>query len=179
MRIRDTLLECIQSRDNYCSSNVPGIVLEDISNTRTRKQNEQPHAAIRPRVIRFEGCCYERVLTDFVFSLLPRARTNHLYHLFTCGAKQVTADQLAADEQQAIVEKDVSEANKVAANVQVIKDDCKKVRTHMPTTHALVRVWGCVQPPDPRARSSTYMSPQNKSILGKSKWLDQMSYPVA
>lgn len=44
-------------------------------------------------------------------------------------AKQVTADQLAADEQQAIVEKDVSEANKVAANVQVIKDDCKKVHT--------------------------------------------------
>lgn len=47
------------------------------------------------------------------------------------GAKQVTADQLAADEQQAIVEKDVSEANKVAANVQVIKDDCKKVRIYL------------------------------------------------
>lgn len=44
--------------------------------------------------------------------------------------KKVTADQLAADEQQAIVEKDVEEANKVAANVQVIKDDCQKVRTH-------------------------------------------------
>lgn len=43
---------------------------------------------------------------------------------------QVTADQLAADEQQAIVEKDVEEANKVAANVQVIKDDCKKVRLY-------------------------------------------------
>lgn len=42
--------------------------------------------------------------------------------------KKVTADQLAADEQQAIVEKDVEEANKVAANVQVIKDDCQKVR---------------------------------------------------
>lgn len=41
--------------------------------------------------------------------------------------KKVTADQLAADEQQAIVEKDVEEANKVAANVQVIKDDCQKV----------------------------------------------------
>ena len=43
--------------------------------------------------------------------------------------KKVTADQLAADEQQAIVEKDVEEANKVAANVQVIKDDCQKVNT--------------------------------------------------
>lgn len=43
--------------------------------------------------------------------------------------KKVTADQLAADEQQAIVEKDVEEANKVAANVQVIKDDCQKVCT--------------------------------------------------
>lgn len=41
---------------------------------------------------------------------------------------QVTADQLAADEQQAVVEKDVEEANKVAANVQVIKDDCQKVQ---------------------------------------------------
>lgn len=39
----------------------------------------------------------------------------------------MTADQLAADEQQAIVEGDVAEANKVAANVQVIKDDCQKV----------------------------------------------------
>lgn len=42
-------------------------------------------------------------------------------------AIQVTADQQAADEQQAIVEKDVAEANKVAANVQIIKDDCQKV----------------------------------------------------
>lgn len=40
---------------------------------------------------------------------------------------QVTADQLVADEQQEIVEKDVEEANKVAANVQIIKDDCQKV----------------------------------------------------
>lgn len=35
---------------------------------------------------------------------------------------------MEADEQQAIVEQDVAEANKVAANVQVIKDDCQKVR---------------------------------------------------
>lgn len=34
---------------------------------------------------------------------------------------------MAADDQQAIVEQDVAEANKVAANVKVIKDDCQKV----------------------------------------------------
>lgn len=51
-----------------------------------------------------------------------------------CACTQVTADQLAADEQQAIVEKDVEEANKVAANVQVIKDDCQKVWT-VPLRH--------------------------------------------
>jgi len=39
--------------------------------------------------------------------------------------KQVTADQKAADAQAAIVEVDVSEANKVAAKVKVIKDDCQ------------------------------------------------------
>jgi len=38
---------------------------------------------------------------------------------------QVTADQQAADAQQAIVEVDVAEANKVAAEVKVIKDDCQ------------------------------------------------------
>lgn len=54
--------------------------------------------------------------------------------------KKVTADQLAADEQQAIVEKDVEEANKVAANVQVIKDDCQKVRRLTWTVTFLV--WG-------------------------------------
>lgn len=50
--------------------------------------------------------------------------------------KKVTADQLAADEQQAIVEKDVEEANKVAANVQVIKDDCQKVSVEGCGMHA-------------------------------------------
>ena len=39
---------------------------------------------------------------------------------------QVTADQKDADAQAAIVEVDVAEANKVAANVKVIKDDCQK-----------------------------------------------------
>ena len=38
---------------------------------------------------------------------------------------QVTADQKAADEQAAIVELDVMEANKVAASVQKIKDECQ------------------------------------------------------
>jgi dynein heavy chain len=38
---------------------------------------------------------------------------------------QVTADQKAADEQAAIVELDVNEANKVAASVQKIKDECQ------------------------------------------------------
>lgn len=37
----------------------------------------------------------------------------------------VTADQKAADEQQAVVESDVNAANKVAADVKVIKDDCQ------------------------------------------------------
>jgi dynein heavy chain len=39
--------------------------------------------------------------------------------------EQVTADQKAADAQQAIVSVDVEEANKVAAGVKVIKDDCQ------------------------------------------------------
>ena len=39
---------------------------------------------------------------------------------------QVTADQKDADAQAAIVEVDVQEANKVAASVKVIKDDCQK-----------------------------------------------------
>lgn len=39
--------------------------------------------------------------------------------------EQVTADQKAADAQAAIVEEDVKEANKVAADVQAIKDDCQ------------------------------------------------------
>ena len=38
---------------------------------------------------------------------------------------QVTADQKAADAQAAIVEVDVAEANKVAASVKIIKDDCQ------------------------------------------------------
>lgn len=38
---------------------------------------------------------------------------------------QVTADQKAADEQAAVVEIDVREANKVAASVQKIKDECQ------------------------------------------------------
>jgi dynein heavy chain len=38
---------------------------------------------------------------------------------------QVTADQKAADEQAALVEVDVAEANKVAAAVQKMKDDCQ------------------------------------------------------
>jgi dynein heavy chain, axonemal len=38
---------------------------------------------------------------------------------------QVTADQKDADAQAAIVEVDVAEANKVAASVKVIKDDCQ------------------------------------------------------
>ncbi len=38
---------------------------------------------------------------------------------------RVTADQKAADIQAAIVEVDVTEANKVAASVKVIKDDCQ------------------------------------------------------
>eukprot|EP00752_Nemacystus_decipiens_P017827 g15983.t1 len=54
--------------------------------------------------------------------------------------KKVTADQLAADEQQAIVEKDVEEANKVAANVQVIKDDCQKdLDEAMPAYYASIK----------------------------------------
>lgn len=53
--------------------------------------------------------------------------------------KKVTADQLAADEQQAIVEKDVEEANKVAANVQVIKDDCQKVRPQSLRTNVFIQ----------------------------------------
>lgn len=53
--------------------------------------------------------------------------------------KKVTADQLAADEQQAIVEKDVEEANKVAANVQVIKDDCQKVGRSVASELVIVR----------------------------------------
>ena len=58
--------------------------------------------------------------------------------------KKVTADQLAADEQQAIVEKDVEEANKVAANVQVIKDDCQKVRPSVIfRARVCARVYGC------------------------------------
>jgi dynein heavy chain len=39
---------------------------------------------------------------------------------------QVTADQKSADAQAAVVEVDVAEANKVAASVKVIKDDCQK-----------------------------------------------------
>lgn len=39
---------------------------------------------------------------------------------------QVTADQKDADAQAAVVEVDVAEANKVAANVKLIKDDCQK-----------------------------------------------------
>eukprot|EP01038_Epipyxis_sp_PR26KG_P008413 gene8413-11380_t len=38
---------------------------------------------------------------------------------------QVSADQKAADEKAAIVEVDVQEANKVAAKVKTIKDDCQ------------------------------------------------------
>jgi dynein heavy chain len=38
---------------------------------------------------------------------------------------KVTADQQEADKQQAIVEVDVAEANKVAAEVKIIKDDCE------------------------------------------------------
>lgn len=110
------------------------------------------------------------MLADFVFFFVPRARTNQLYHLFTCGAKQVTADQLAADEQQAIVEKDVSEANKVAANVQVIKDDCKKVRTHMLPTHALVRVRSaCNFPEEILARRALHITPPKKRLLCRKK----------
>ena len=39
---------------------------------------------------------------------------------------QVTADQKDADAQAAVVEVDVQEANKVAAEVKIIKDDCQK-----------------------------------------------------
>jgi dynein heavy chain len=39
--------------------------------------------------------------------------------------KQVTEDQADADAQAAVVEVDVQEANKVAAGVKVIKDDCQ------------------------------------------------------
>lgn len=38
---------------------------------------------------------------------------------------QVTADQKDADAQAAVVEVDVAEANKVAASVKIIKDDCQ------------------------------------------------------
>ena len=39
--------------------------------------------------------------------------------------QQVTADQKDADAQAAVVEVDVAEANKVAASVKIIKDDCQ------------------------------------------------------
>ncbi|CAM9238748.1 unnamed protein product, partial [Choristocarpus tenellus] len=53
---------------------------------------------------------------------------------------KVTADQLVADEQQAVVESDVEEANKVAANVQVIKDDCQKdLDEAMPAYHNAIK----------------------------------------
>ncbi|CAM9370413.1 unnamed protein product, partial [Discosporangium mesarthrocarpum] len=55
-------------------------------------------------------------------------------------ASTVTADQKVADEQQAVVEKDVEEANKVAANVQGIKDDCKKdLDEAMPAYYASIK----------------------------------------
>ncbi|CAM9220423.1 unnamed protein product [Chrysoparadoxa australica] len=53
---------------------------------------------------------------------------------------KVTADQAAADKQQALVEKDVEEANKVADNVQVIKDDCQKdLDEAMPAYYASIK----------------------------------------
>ena len=53
---------------------------------------------------------------------------------------EVTVDQKAADEQAAIVEVDVNEANKVAANVQVIKNDCQTdLDEAMPAYESAVR----------------------------------------
>ena len=53
---------------------------------------------------------------------------------------QVTADQKDADAQAAIVEVDVQEANKVAAEVKIIKDDCQKdLDEAMPAYEAAVK----------------------------------------
>lgn len=53
---------------------------------------------------------------------------------------EVTVDQKAADEQAAVVEVDVNEANKVAANVQVIKNDCQAdLDEAMPAYESAVR----------------------------------------
>jgi dynein heavy chain len=53
---------------------------------------------------------------------------------------QVTADQKAADAQAAVVEVDVQEANKVAASVKVINDDCQAdLDEAMPAYESAVR----------------------------------------
>ncbi len=53
---------------------------------------------------------------------------------------QVTADQKDADAQAAVVEVDVAEANKVAASVKIIKDDCQAdLDEAMPGTYVILR----------------------------------------